>query len=46
MDPVEKVSQLVSKGKTPLVTDPNNGGKFVAILTKIDLLSYLGNRAQ
>jgi cystathionine beta-synthase len=43
-DPVEKVSRLVSAGKTPLVTDPNDGGKFVAILTKIDLLSYLGSR--
>jgi cystathionine beta-synthase len=43
-DPVEKVSRLVSAGKTPLVTDPNNGGKFIAILTKIDLLTYLGNR--
>jgi len=43
-DPVEKVSRLVSAGKTPLVTDPNNGGKFIAILTKIDLLTYLGSR--
>jgi cystathionine beta-synthase len=44
-DPVEKVSRLVSSGKTPLVNDPNQGGKFIAILTKIDLLTYLGNRS-
>lgn len=43
-DPVEKVSRLVSAGKTPLVNDPSQGGKFIAILTKIDLLTYLGNR--
>jgi cystathionine beta-synthase len=43
-DPVEKVSRLVSAGKTPLVTDSDQGGKFIAILTKIDLLSYLGSR--
>lgn len=44
-DPVEKVSRLVSAGKTPLVNDPSQGGKFIAILTKIDLLTYLGNRS-
>jgi cystathionine beta-synthase len=43
-DPVEKVSRLVSAGKTPLVNDPSQGGKFISILTKIDLLTYLGNR--
>lgn len=41
-DPVEKVSQLVTSGKTPLVTDANN--KVVAILAKIDLLSFLSSR--
>jgi cystathionine beta-synthase len=43
-DPVEKVSRLVTSGKTPLVNDPNLHGKLLAIVTKIDLLSYLGNR--
>jgi cystathionine beta-synthase len=44
-DPVEKVSRLVSSGKTPLINDPSQGGKFIGILTKIDLLTYLGNRS-
>jgi cystathionine beta-synthase len=43
-DPIEKVSRLVTSGKTPLVNDPNQHGRLLAILTKIDLLSYLGNR--
>ncbi len=45
MDPVEKVSRLVSAGKTPLIHDPAQGAKFIGILTKIDLLTYLGNRS-
>ena len=43
-DPIEKVSRLVTQGKTPLVTDPNKQGDLLAIITKIDLLTYLGNR--
>lgn len=43
-DPVEKVSRLVAAGKIPLVNDPTQGGKFIGIVTKIDLLTYLGNR--
>lgn len=43
-DPVEKVSRLVTSGKTPLINDPNQHGKILAIVTKIDLLSYFGNR--
>ena len=43
-DPIEKVSRLVTSGKTPLVNDPTQSGKLLAILTKIDLLTYLGNR--
>ena len=43
-DPIEKVSRLVTAGKTPLVNDPAKGGELMAIITKIDLLSYLGNR--
>ena len=44
-DPIEKVSRLVTKGKVPLVNDPALQGKLLAIITKIDLLSYLNNRA-
>lgn len=43
-DPVEKISRLLSQGKIPLVTDPKQSGKILAILTKIDLISFLGNR--
>jgi cystathionine beta-synthase len=43
-DPIEKVSRLVTSGKTPLVHDPNKKGDILSIITKIDLLSYLGNR--
>jgi cystathionine beta-synthase len=43
-DPIEKVSRLVTAGKTPLVTDPNKTGELLSIITKIDLLTYLGNR--
>jgi len=43
-DPIEKVSRLVTSGKTPLVNDPNKHGELLAIITKIDLLTYLGNR--
>jgi cystathionine beta-synthase len=43
-DPVEKVSRLVATGKIPLVNDPKQHGKILGIITKIDLLTYLGNR--
>ena len=39
-DDIEKISSLVAAGKTPLVMDPDTGTP-VAVLTKIDLLSYL-----
>ena len=42
-DDIEKISALVSSGKTPLVMDPDTGVP-VAVLTKIDLLSYLSQR--
>lgn len=45
MDPIEKVSRLVAAGKTPLVNDPTSQGKLLAIITKIDLISYLGGRS-
>lgn len=45
-DPVEKVSRLVTAGKIPLVNDPNQEqGKLLSIITKIDLLTYLGQRS-
>jgi cystathionine beta-synthase len=43
-DPVEKVSRLVTSGRVPLVTDPNKSGELIDIITKIDLLTYLGKR--
>ncbi len=39
-DQIEKISSLVAAGKTPLVMDSDTGTP-VAVLTKIDLLSYL-----
>jgi cystathionine beta-synthase len=44
-DPIEKVSWLVTAGKTPLVTNPSKQNELMAIITKIDLLTYLGSRA-
>jgi predicted transcriptional regulator len=41
---VEKVSKLVTSGKIPLVNDPHQQGKLLGIITKIDLLTYLGGR--
>jgi cystathionine beta-synthase len=43
-DPIEKVSRLVTAGKIPLVTDPSKHGELLGIVTKIDLLTFLGNR--
>lgn len=43
-DPIEKVSRLVTLGKTPLVSGTQKNGDLMAIITKIDLLTYLGNR--
>ena len=41
-DPIEKVTRSVTAGKTPLVAD--SSGELIAIVTKIDLLAYLGGR--
>lgn len=41
---LERVSKLVTSGKVPLVSDPSKANELLAIITKIDLLSYLGNR--
>ncbi|MBI2712664.1 MAG: pyridoxal-phosphate dependent enzyme [Bdellovibrio sp.] len=43
-DPIEKVTRLVTSGKTPLVSDPDSQGALLGIITKIDLLTYLGHR--
>ena len=42
-DDIEKISSLVAMGKTPLVMEPDSG-QPLAVLTKIDLLSYLSQR--
>ncbi len=43
-DPIEKVSRLVTSGKTVLVNNPEKSGEMLGIITKIDLLAYLGKR--
>ena len=43
-DSVDSVSKLVTEGKIPLVTDPDDGDKMIAVITNIDLLNYLGVR--
>ncbi len=43
-DPVEKVSRLVTAGKIPLVSENKGPGDILGIITKIDLLTYLGKR--
>ncbi len=43
-DPIEKVSRLVTAGKTPIVNDPHHPSTLIAIITKIDLLTFFGNR--
>ena len=42
-DGIERITSLVAAGRTPLVMD-ENAGKPLAVLTKIDLLSYLSQR--
>lgn len=43
-DSIDRVSRLVTDGKVPLVTDPENGDNIIAIITNIDLLNFLGSR--
>ena len=45
-DSIETVSKLLTSGKTPLVVESHANGKVLAILTKIDLLTFLNVRAQ
>jgi hypothetical protein len=35
----------VTAGKIPLVNDPSQQGKILGIITKIDLLTFMGNRS-
>lgn len=41
---IDKISKLVTEGKVPLITDPDDGGNLLGIITDIDLLNYLGSR--
>lgn len=43
-DPVEKVARMVTEGKYPLVSDKLKGGKLLALISKIDVLGFLGSR--
>ncbi len=43
-DPIEKISELLTNGKYPLVITPGKENEIIAIITKIDLLTYLGAR--
>ncbi len=43
-DPAEKILRLLNNGRIPLATDPVEGNKVVAVITKIDLLSFLGQQ--
>ena len=42
-DGIEKISSLIAENKTPLVMDSDTGVP-IAVLTRIDLLSYLSQR--
>ncbi|MBN22176.1 MAG: pyridoxal-5'-phosphate-dependent protein subunit beta [Bdellovibrionaceae bacterium] len=42
-DSIEKVSRMITDGKHPIVTSDVEGKDFVAIITKIDLLTYMSN---
>jgi len=43
-DSIERVSKLVTEGKVPLVTDPDDGDNLLGIITDIDLLNFLGSK--
>lgn len=43
-DPIETASRLLAAGKTPLVTHPTRSGEILGIITKIDLITFLGAR--
>ena len=41
---IERISRVVTGGKVPLVTDPQDNDKLLAIITDIDLLDYMGHK--
>lgn len=41
---IDRIFKLVADGKVPLITDPDDGGNLLGIITDIDLLNYLGSR--
>jgi CBS-domain-containing membrane protein len=43
-DLVEKSFHLISQGKIPIITSDQIRNDIVAVLTKIDLLTYIGSR--
>lgn len=45
-DPLEKVTKILSSGKLPLVTEGEGqkNNRLLGIITKIDLISYIGAR--
>ncbi|MEK6704873.1 MAG: pyridoxal-phosphate dependent enzyme [Bdellovibrionota bacterium] len=43
-DPIEKISRIITGGKIALVNSPSENNKLIGIITKIDLLTYLGQK--
>jgi cystathionine beta-synthase len=43
-DSIDHVSKLVTLGKVPIITDPDDGDQLLGIITDIDLLNFLGSR--
>lgn len=43
-DSIDHVSKLVTEGKVPLITNPDDGDSLLGIITDIDLLNYLGSK--
>lgn len=43
-DTIDRISKLVTNGKVPLITNPDDGNSLLGIVTDIDLLNYLGNK--
>ena len=41
-DSVDRISNLITEGKVPLVAEPGGDGVLMAIITNIDVLNYLG----
>lgn len=43
-DSVDKISNIITDGKVPLVAKQAGNGELLAIITNIDVLNYLGTR--